>query len=111
MTAQIISPGVRDHFIISIELCYESKKNGYKMKPYHKADVNQLLANMTNVNNMWNAFVDELKIAINKSVLVKQIRPKTMNQPIWFTRSATRIVKITGKLITSHRQPFFQRQV
>ena len=71
----------------------------------------QLLANMTNVNNMWNAFVDELKIAINKSVLVKQIRPKTMNQPIWFTRSATRIVKITGKLITSHRQPFFQRQV
>ena len=65
-SAQVVSPpGVSDHFIISVELRYESsqkQKSDHQIKLYHKADVDKFqnslrqtqndLANMTNVNNM-----------------------------------------------------------
>ena len=126
LSAQVISPGVSDHFIISVEFRYESsqkQRNGHQIKLYHKADVDKFqnslrqtqndLANMTNVNNMWNVFVDELKIAINTSVPVKQIRSKNMSEPIWFTRSASRIVRKQRRTYNKHKttgNPFFKNK-
>lgn len=88
-TAHVISPGVSDHYIISVELRHhiaQTSKASYQLKQYRKADVDKFqeslwptqcrLADMDDVNIMWNIFAVKLKNAVGKSVPVKQIKPK-----------------------------------
>ena len=125
-SAEVISPGLSDHFIISASINTETKRQ-HVLSPetryihiYRNVDiegfrrsmnpVEQELTNMNDVEEMWKLFARSLKEAVEKHVPVIAVPPKLSGQPLWFSKEAKKLVskqQNTYKRYKSTRDPYF----
>lgn len=125
LCAKVISPGISDHFLISVEICYpkpsfDEQGHARTMKLYQKVDVKRFqdclrptqlgLKDMSDINDMWNTFSTSLRSAVKQAVPVRQIRARYSREPIWFNKSAKKLVRKHRKTYSKYKEtlnPFY----
>lgn len=76
------------------------------------SNVLERLENMSDVNDMWNLFVIEIKAAINDLAPKKLIVRRSLNEPVWFNKKAKRLVakqRKTYNAFKAMRNPFYKK--
>ena len=124
-THDIIYPGLSDHSIVTAEICTNllpSSTSTKVIKLYRKMDYNKFqpvlertkrsLAEMSDIDQMWNFFSSDLRNAVNDYVPKKTINDSPKPTPVWFTKESRKLVAKQRRLYNRFRQsgdPFDQQ--
>jgi len=94
--ANVIRPGLSDHFILTAKISSRANKNRskYTFKAYNEVDfgsfqytlqeIKHKLSDLDDVNAMWEFFTAGLREAVNKYVPKKTQRSPNDTEPMWF---------------------------
>ena len=121
LNSQVIEPGVSDHFLIDFSVNIKKSVNrpeGKKINLYQKADtasisrdltdcynrVKQSISKKESIDNIWSVFLTDLRDTIARNVPVKEIRPKNPHEPVWFNRTARKIVSKQRSLYNRYKK-------
>jgi len=68
------------------------------------------LTDMSDIDDMWNLFSEGIRDAVDKYVPTKTIKDKPANQPVWFSKESSSIVRKQRKTYNMYKttgDPFF----
>jgi hypothetical protein len=117
----VVNPGLSDHYLISFSMTYKYVKSPSRvktMKLYDKADlpeisarlreienkIQTMVASNLDINEIWHCFTDGLKNSIERYVPIKVIQPKSAHEPVWFNRTARKMVNKQRRLYNRYRR-------
>ena len=116
-THDIIYPGLSDHSIVTAEICTNllpSSTSTKVIKLYRKVDYDKFqpvlertkrsLAEMSDIDQMWNFFSSDLRNAVNDYVPKKTINDSPKPTPVWFTKKSRKLVTKQRRLYNRFRQ-------
>ena len=124
-THDIIYPGLSDQSIVTAEICANllpSSALTKVIKLYRKVDYDKFqpvlertkrsLAEMSDIDQMWDFFSSDLRNAVNDYVPEKTINDSEKPTPVWFTKESRKLVAKQRRLYNRFRQsgdPFDQQ--